>query len=424
VGGYNYHQQWLTDAEVYNPTTNTWTIVPPVYSHGVQHTATLLNDGRVLVVGGCIGSGICTERVEIFDPKTDSWTEATPLVDYRASHTAVLLNDGRVLVAGGAGPNGIPTDGDALLYDPLADTWTATRPMIWKCQQSQALKLLDGRVLVTGGLSISDHPIASTNTEIYDPASNTWTSAGSLAQPRFAHLLALLPDGQVMTVGGAHEYDYPIGYPNSHPWTASSFVQEIETYDPLSDHWYINGELPQPVTYAAAAFLPDGRLWVTGGGAGHAIVTAWAETWLIKTTFLVHDQSIGTPELNDKRSLIMQKEISYRLQEIHSLLEQEPMTKGVFSRATGAIRAHGVGISYEFKDWELRTLLFEIEQITREENQSFIRNIRNWFEELERLEPEAPYSEDEPTDPQKVQSAREIFKQIESEWRLFVEQSK
>ena len=281
VGGYNYQQQWLQDTEVYDPSTDTWTVVPPIYPHGVGHTATLLRDGRVLVVGGCIGSSICTDRVEIFDPHTNSWTETTHLTDYRASHTAVLLDDGRVLVAGGGGPYGNPTDGDALLFDPLTNQWTATGSMVQPRTQAQMLKLLDGRVMVVGGLIVSAYPVALASTEIFDPASSTWTSAASLAQPRHAFTLGLLPDGQLMAVGGAHEYDYPVNYPDSHPWTASSFVRKIETYDPRSDRWRVAGELPQPVTYGAAVFLPDGRLWLTGGGAGHALAPAWAETWLI-----------------------------------------------------------------------------------------------------------------------------------------------
>jgi hypothetical protein len=281
VGGYNSWQQWLADAEVYDPRTDTWTVVPPIYPHGVGHTATLLRDGRVLVVGGCIGSSICTDRVEIFNPNTNSWTDSTHLTDYRAFHTAALLEDGRVLVAGGGGPYGDPADGDALLFDPITNQWTATGPMVRPRQQAQMVKLLDGRVMVVGGLTVSAYPVALASTEIFEPVSSTWTSAASLAQPRHVFTLALLPDGQAMAVGGAHEYDYPVNYPDSHPWTVSSFVREIETYDPRSDRWRVAGELPQPVTLGAAVFLPDGRLWLTGGGAGHALAPAWAETWLI-----------------------------------------------------------------------------------------------------------------------------------------------
>jgi len=280
VGGYNHPQQWLTDAEVYDPAADAWTVLPPLYPHGVQHTATLLADGRVLVVGGCIGSNVCTGRVEIFDPSTDSWIEAVPLQSERASHAAVLLNDGRVLVAGGT-----LADSDALLYDPRANTWSTAGAMVWPRAQAPMIKLLDGRVLAVGGLSLPGDPLPTVGVEIYDPSTNTWTAAASLAQPRYAHLLALLPDGQVLAVGGAREYDYPVGYPAGSPWTSTSFLQEIECYDPGADRWYGAGGLPVVEAYAAAAFFPDGRLWLTGGGAGHALAKAWAYTWLLTPVF-------------------------------------------------------------------------------------------------------------------------------------------
>jgi N-acetylneuraminic acid mutarotase len=269
VGGYNFSQQWLADAEVYDLATNTWTITHSLYPHGVQHTATLLRDGRVLVAGGCIGSGICTDRSEIFDPASNLWTEAAPLTLDQGSHTATLLDDGRLLVAGGW-----KAGGAALIYDPGANRWSPTGPMLQPAVQAAAVKLPDGRVLVAGGYPASDSPQITAHSEIYDPAADTWTAAASLSQPRYAHLLALLPDGQVLAVGGAREYDYP----GSRPWTEASFIRSLERYDPRSDRWSAAGELSQPLAYPAAAWLPDGSLWLTGGNDAGG---ARAETWLI-----------------------------------------------------------------------------------------------------------------------------------------------
>ena len=279
VGGYNVAYGWLADAEVYHPGTNTWSVVQPPNSHGVQHTATLLADGRVLVVGGCTGSGICTGQAEIFNPQTSAWTEAAPLASQRASHHAVLLDDGRVLVAGGS-----PGDRIAWLYDPLENSWTPAGEMHSQHALAAMVKLPDGRVLIAGGINISDNPITVTSVELYDPETNTWTAAAPLAQPRFGHLLALLPDGRVMAIGGAWEYDYPVGHPGGHPWTVGSFVLSIDVYDPRSDTWITAGELPQGTAHAAAVFLPDGRLWVTGGGAGSDSAKAWTNTWEISWT--------------------------------------------------------------------------------------------------------------------------------------------
>jgi N-acetylneuraminic acid mutarotase len=277
VGGYNLPQQQLGDAEVYDPVADTWTVLPPRYSHGAFHTATLLKDGRVLVVGGGIGSCHATERVEIFDPQTNSWTEARSLGFSRNVHTAVLLDDGRVLMIGGWSTwkdcGSFAPDGDALLYDPQADTWTATGPMITPRQFGAPVRLPDGRVLVVGGLTYEDPaPRIWATTEIYDPASNTWTAAAGLAQARYTHALELLPDGQVLIVGGARDADYL--------WNRNSFVREIERYDPVANVWRIVGELPLPRAVATATLLPDGRVWLTGGRND---TKYYADTWLIDT---------------------------------------------------------------------------------------------------------------------------------------------
>jgi len=277
VGGYNAQQQWLADAEVYDPATNTWSWVPPGHSHGVQHSATLLSDGRVLVVGGCIGSGECTDRVDIFDALTDSWAEGPALGAPRASHAAVLLDDGRVLVAGGT-----VEDDDAVIFDPAANTWTATGPMVSPRTQAPMVKLGNGRVLAAGGLSLPGDPAVLASAEVFDPATNTWTPAAPLAEPRYAHSLLLLPDGQALAVGGARAYDYPAGHPAGSPWQTDSFILPVECYEPGADRWYPAGALPLPETYAGIAPLTDGRFLLTGGGVGHAGASAWEHTLLLE----------------------------------------------------------------------------------------------------------------------------------------------
>jgi hypothetical protein len=119
----------------------------------------------------------------------------------------------------------------------------------------------------------------------------------------------------------------------------------------------------------------------------------------------------------------MHREITFRLNEVRTFLENDPMTKSILHHATARIQAHGVGVSQEFKDWELRTLLFELEGITPQENQCHVQNMRDLFEELASLGPTAPFSEGEPADPQSVRSARDKFEEIEREWQIFLEQS-
>jgi DNA-binding CsgD family transcriptional regulator/N-acetylneuraminic acid mutarotase len=275
VGGYNPQQQWLTDAEVYDPFTDTWTVVPPLYSHGTAHTATLLKDGRVLVVGGGIGSGACTERAELFDPQTNSWIEVPSLPAQRTGHTADLLNDGRVLIAGGINAIGLTVGGDGFLYDPKANHWVVTGPMVKERGYASSVQLKNGRVLVAGGIAADGTPVWHTiaNVEIYDPASNTWSKTASLSEGRYAYVLSLLPNGQVVAVGGTRDHDSN--------WSEGSFVSEVEVYDPNANGWQTWGEIPQPGAFAAAALFHDGRLWVTGGYTGPSGGSISQATWIL-----------------------------------------------------------------------------------------------------------------------------------------------
>ncbi len=272
VGGFTSPQQWLDDAEVYDIELDTWTMVPPTNSYGTGHTATEMEDGRVLVVGGCTGANTCTELVEIYEPFDDSWTDAAPLDFDLYGHTAQLLADGRVLIIGGLSADGSYADDNALIYDPMADAWTPTVPMIQPRYFAESTPLSDGRILVVGGLSLEALPERRTITsaEIYDPHIEKWIPAGNLAQPRYAFQLIQLADGQVLAIGGSRTYE--------DSWNASSFISEIEIYNITANRWLTAGLLPRAGAFAASVFLPDGRIWLTGGQND---ITYFTDTWLI-----------------------------------------------------------------------------------------------------------------------------------------------
>lgn len=103
--------------------------------------------------------------------------------------------------------------------------------MITQRAYAGSVELKDGRVLVAGGVAADGaavwHVIA--NAEIYDPASNTWSTTASLSEARYAYRLAQLPNGQVLAVGGTRDHDSN--------WNADSFVREVELYDPNTTSW-------------------------------------------------------------------------------------------------------------------------------------------------------------------------------------------
>src|SRR5262249_50283735 len=112
------------------------------------HAATLLPNGQVLVAGGLDGSGAVLASAELYDPSTGTWTATGSLATGRFLHTATLLPNGKVLVAGGQAPS---STASATLYDPASGTWTATGSLSVARAGHTATLLSNGKVLVAGG---------------------------------------------------------------------------------------------------------------------------------------------------------------------------------------------------------------------------------------------------------------------------------
>jgi hypothetical protein len=153
----------------------------------------LLDDGRVLLAGGS-GGGAPLASAELYDPRTKSWSATTNMNEGRFYHTATRLEDGKVLVAGPAA--------DAELYDPANGRWTATANQLEArlLGLQAATLLLDGKVLLAGGDQEFGYPFASV--ALFDPVAGTWTATADLMQARRWHTATLLLDGRVLVVGG------------------------------------------------------------------------------------------------------------------------------------------------------------------------------------------------------------------------------
>ena len=128
--------------------TGTWITTGSLTTARYGHTATLLSDGRVLVVGGYGGSGSYLASAEIYNLATGTWDTASPLTTARANHTATMLLDGKVLIAGGW--NGITYQDSTEIYDPAAKTWITTGSLTTARYGHTATLLSDGRVLSCG----------------------------------------------------------------------------------------------------------------------------------------------------------------------------------------------------------------------------------------------------------------------------------
>ena len=161
-------------------------------------TATLLKDGRVLIVGGIRGGiedGLVGRNL-IYDPVSKSFSEAGDLQFDRTNHKAVLLQDGRVLIVGGTEADLRTSVQTAEIYDPETNTFSPAG--VSTIDPGAALLLPSGRVFM----------IHTGNIVLYDPATHTFSLTGySINPPRSFPTATLLEDGRVMVAGGVKDKD-------------------------------------------------------------------------------------------------------------------------------------------------------------------------------------------------------------------------
>lgn len=275
-------------AALYDPTTDTWT--PTGFLNRVRPfdpTGTLLTTGKVLVAGGGADA-----TAELYDPSTGSWTlSSNPMTIARSDHTATLLPNGKVLLAGGNGAAGTSAE----LYDPTTDTWTATGSLNTARANHTATLLRTGpragQVLVAGGSSSASATTVSV--ERYDPATGTWTEAGSLNTARASHTATLLRTGQVLVAGGA-----------------GSAGTSAELFDPTTGAWTATGSLATSHVHHQEILLSDGRVLIAGGGdPGSATAVAelynpWMGTWTAAASLQMPRTNHAGTLLPDNRYLV------------------------------------------------------------------------------------------------------------------------
>lgn len=148
----------LTSTELYDPNMNSWSPGASMGESRASLSLTLLGNGKVLAAGGYESSSIdgvqAVASAELYDPTTDSWSDTDSMSVPRFLQTATLLPDGRVLVVGGSNVDALSLQ-SAEIYDPVTSEWTTVAPMVTRRIGHTATLLEDGKVLVAGGTSSS-----------------------------------------------------------------------------------------------------------------------------------------------------------------------------------------------------------------------------------------------------------------------------
>jgi hypothetical protein len=222
-----------------------------------------------LIAGGSnAGTGDWAEGglndAELYNPAIGSFVATATMASVRTRATATLLSNGKVLLTGGEGGglNQPPVLASAELYDPATNTFASAGSMANARMAHTATLLRNGKVLIAGGgnaggLGFPVFGDATYSAELYDPSTNAFTPTGSMGIARFAHTATLLPSGKVLIAGGFSSIRF-----NS---AGATPLASTEIYDPGTGTFTSGPSMVGARGGHTATLLPDGALLITGG---------------------------------------------------------------------------------------------------------------------------------------------------------------
>jgi hypothetical protein len=296
--------QVRTAAELYNPTSGTWSPAAAMHDGRVEgETATLLKDGRVLVVGGVGPDAFSSARAEIYDPAKNTWARTGNLHESRFDHVANLLPNGDVLVAGGEHDVAGSADDDLSLdsveiFHPASGTFSQGDPLAVSRRDPASVTLPSGKVLVIGGFS--DEGSAARTAETYDPATGHWSTApGRMHDGRAGgHEAVVLADGNVLVSGGNDVGRFDT-------------LASAEIFDPTSGTFAGTTPMNQKRTDFRLVPLNDGEVLATGGdvrfdgGPLAEIYDPASRNWQQTATMHVARRDFGATLLGNGKVLVV-----------------------------------------------------------------------------------------------------------------------
>ena len=272
--------------EIYDPASGTLSANGDLSRPREDAVAIPLPNGLVLVAGGANrnGGGVSHSSAELFDPVTLQSSQTGPMAHRREQAVANLLANGKVLVAGGfdngevSGPDAPDPEfglSSAELYDPLTGTFSATGSMSVDRRFAASVVLADGRVLIIGGSSFNSGALATS--EIYNPTSGQFGNVASMpGGARQSPTAVLLANGKVLVTGG------------------SSYLATALLYDPATNSYATTGSMSIGRAGASATLMADGSVLVFGGQSAQFSATAVIDRYNPATGTFAAIGNLGT----------------------------------------------------------------------------------------------------------------------------------
>ena len=288
----------LSSAEIYDPSSGTFSTTGDLSEPRLRHTATLLPSGKVLLIGG-ISIGGPTASAEIFDPATGQFSPTGSMSGPRSEHSATLLPNGKVLIAGGYNESlWQPTLSTMEVYDPSTGVFAPTTGLSGARTAFTATAIPNGQVVFIGGWNRDSYPAIFPSPEIYDPTTGTVVPTIGVGEGRLNHTATLLGNGTVLLVGGGGTPSSPgnqIYNPNNQLFSSAGNLREArgfghattllsngkvmvsggtydglalsstEVYDPATGVFVPASVLNQARIWHTATLLQNGKVLVTGG---------------------------------------------------------------------------------------------------------------------------------------------------------------